>query len=443
MALVFPNTRKEIDSRIKTDIQTELQQANPFLANSFLSAMASGNAGRFFEIYIQIQAAIDECFVDTADGAFLEMWGALRGITRNPATQATGILSTTGVAGTVVPLGSALASNSNINVLTTDAPTIIDQDKAIAPASLTRSGSIVTAITSATDHQLATGMSVTMDGADQVEYNGVFTITVTAPNSFTYIIVGTPVSPATGAPNANAVFASIEVTTVEFSSTANAEQGTIFAYSTPLAGVDTNAFTQFDGLTGGSDLESDEAFRVRILEAFQNPNTPFNAAEIIRLAKTVTGVTRVFVREPTLSSVDPELGQVVIQFVRDNDPNPIPSAGEVETVRNLILTIKPAHTANDDVIVRAPIPRIIDFQFITVDPSTSTMQTAIRASLEAFFQDQTSLGQDILENAYNCAIFNTTDPTTGDIVKSFNLLTPIGDIAIGLNEIPILGNVIF
>lgn len=441
MALVFPNTRKEIDNRIKTDIQTELQEANPFLANSFLSALASGNAGRFFEIYIQIQAAINECFPQTADGEFLEMWGALRGLARNPATQSEGNLTTTGVDGSIVPLGSTLASNSNVEVVTTAAATITDQ--ALLVSSLTRSGSIVTAITTADDHQLATGVSVLVAGANQIDYNGTFIITVTGTNTFTYEITTTPLSPATGNITANATFASVPIESVDFGDITNADAGTIFAYSTPIAGVDVNAVVQFDGLTGGSDIETDEELRERILDAYQNPNTPFNAAEIIRLAKTVTGVTRVFVREPDRSSVDPELGQVVIHFMRDNDADPIPSAGEIATVKELILTIKPAHTADIDVIVRAPVPKTIDFQFISLTPNTATMKNAITNSLEAFILDETTLGETIAENAYNCAIFNTTDPETGQIVKDFQLISPIGDIVLTPNEIAVLGQVIF
>lgn len=67
----------------------------------------------------------------------------------------------------------------------------------ISVTSLTRSGSTVTATTSV-NHNLADGVSTTVSGANETEYNGTFTVTVTGVNTFTYEIVGTPTTPATG-----------------------------------------------------------------------------------------------------------------------------------------------------------------------------------------------------------------------------------------------------
>lgn len=65
-------------------------------------------------------------------------------------------------------------------------------------SSLTRAGSTATAVTSTTN-SLVTGDSVIIAGANETEYNGTFTITVTvAGTTFTYTVPGTPASPATG-----------------------------------------------------------------------------------------------------------------------------------------------------------------------------------------------------------------------------------------------------
>lgn len=63
--------------------------------------------------------------------------------------------------------------------------------------SLTRVGSTVTAITDG-DHGFGSTNLVTMTGADQGDYNGDYSITVTGPNTFEYTIGGTPTTPATG-----------------------------------------------------------------------------------------------------------------------------------------------------------------------------------------------------------------------------------------------------
>ena len=63
--------------------------------------------------------------------------------------------------------------------------------------SLTSSSGIAEAQT-VNPHNYSTGMTITIAGADQSEYNGSFQITVTDIDKFQYAISGTPVSPATG-----------------------------------------------------------------------------------------------------------------------------------------------------------------------------------------------------------------------------------------------------
>jgi phage tail sheath protein FI len=53
-------------------------------------------------------------------------------------------------------------------------------------------------VTTASAHGFTTGQSVTIAGANQTEYNGTFTITVTGASTFTYTVTGTPATPATG-----------------------------------------------------------------------------------------------------------------------------------------------------------------------------------------------------------------------------------------------------
>lgn len=61
---------------------------------------------------------------------------------------------------------------------------------------ITRSASIATV--THTSHGLRTGNKVQILGANQPEYNGIHTITVTTVNAYTYTVSGTPATPATG-----------------------------------------------------------------------------------------------------------------------------------------------------------------------------------------------------------------------------------------------------
>lgn len=61
---------------------------------------------------------------------------------------------------------------------------------------ITRSGS--TATVTHTTHGVADGSKVRIIGADQQEYNGIFTVSVSDANTYTYTISGSPATPATG-----------------------------------------------------------------------------------------------------------------------------------------------------------------------------------------------------------------------------------------------------
>lgn len=63
--------------------------------------------------------------------------------------------------------------------------------------SITRSGTTATCTTS-TSHLMATGNTVVIAGANQSQYNGEFTVTVTGATTFTYTISSDPGSSATG-----------------------------------------------------------------------------------------------------------------------------------------------------------------------------------------------------------------------------------------------------
>lgn len=63
--------------------------------------------------------------------------------------------------------------------------------------SITRSGATAT-VTVPVPHNLITGQSVTIAGANETDYNGTFAVTVTSGVVFTYTVPGTPASPATG-----------------------------------------------------------------------------------------------------------------------------------------------------------------------------------------------------------------------------------------------------
>lgn len=162
-----------------------------------------------------------------------------------------------------------------------------------------------------------------------------------------------------------------------------------------------------------------------------------------RFAYVISGSPAVATGTPVAAFSLVEGGQVKVFFTRDNDESIIPSSSEVDTVKDQILTIKPAHVSDADVVVKAPTANSIDFAFSAIIPNTSTMQDAIRNQLKAFFQEGTTIGQNVLQTQYNNSIANTVDPSTGNRLESFTLSTPTGNIAIASEEIGALGDITF
>ncbi len=435
MAINLPQSQKEIENRLRTDVQNELPNINPFLRNSFLSALIVGFSGRIFDFTLQQQQILNELFLDTATGTFLDRWGSYKAITRNPATKASGFMTASGTAGSTVTVGSQLATEDGVLYEVLTEATISDQS--ISVTSITRSGSTAT-VTTVSDHNLASGITVTISGADQTEYNLTSEIIVTGTDEFTYEVSGSPPTPATGTIIASFSTASVNIRSLDFGLASNLISGTKISFTSPIAGVDNDAFVQFTEITGGSDTEDDESFRVRVLDAYQNPFALFNVASIVAQAKKVNGVTRVFVEEVT-----PELGQVTVFFTRDNDVDIIPAGQEIQDVKDSLLLIKPAHMDDVDLIVSAPVGVNVNFVFTLLSPNTTTMKESVANSLTVFFRDGTTVGKDLKSFEYISAIANTIDSTTGEPLIDFILSTPTGDVSIADGELPILGTITF
>lgn len=449
MSLKLPTSAAEVDSRTKTDIQRELPGSNPFLKNSVLGALATSNSNRIFDYYTQLEALQIQLFPDTAEGVFLERWAAIFGLQRLAATKSTGNVVATGTVGASVPILTVLTASDGTLYDVTATSTIANA--LISVMSITRVETLAT-VTTTLDHGYANNVIPTIANVDQTEYNGAKTITVIAANQFTFIVSGSPTTPATPVSGitSSANFAITPVESQDFqNSTAdpvinvNQDSGTELTLQSPLVNIDDILTVDFGELGGGSDQETDTDLRTRLLDRIQNPVANFNVSDITETAKQINGVTRVFVKE-----VFPALGQVTIFFMRDNDTGTdpqkaIPTASERTIVKNQVLTIKPANTADDDVIFPALAGQQVDFTFTALTPNTTTMQTAVEENLTEFFATETEPEVDIDEDAYRAAIKNTVDPETGDIVQTFVLSNPIGDISVGTNLIGVLGTVTF
>lgn len=443
MPLTIPS-RSDVATQGEAYVRTDAPELDPSVSRrSYVGGMVKAFSLAVHDFYVALRKATKEFFPQTATVEFLTTgwWVDITGLVRNSESPAQGRVTITGTAGLSLASGAVLTANS-ISYTANSAIGIAAQS--ISITSLTRSGTVATAETSAS-HFLATGMTVTISGATEGDYNGSYSITVTADNEFTYTVANSPSTPATGTPIATATYGVGSITSGTNGTSGNLSSGSTLSISTPPTGVDSTARVTFGEIAGGANQETVEAYRDRVLEALGTDYGMFTASEIKIVAKEITGVTRVWVKEATLGGTNGvDEGQVEIAFVRDNDSNIFPSSSEVQTVKDHIVTsIKPAHTATSDVIVQAPVANSVDITFSALAPDTVTMRAAITARLEQFFAEAVEYETDIPLLDIECAIKDAYSTEDKAAPTSFTLSAPAGATSISTNELPRLGTVTF
>lgn len=436
MPIIFPDFQTLVN-RVRADVSSALPGLDPTLRNSLIDAIVVACAGRAKDLYDDMQRLIREYFPQTASLDFLDLQGEIFGVTRLPASRAVGVVNyETSIAGLAIPLGTLMSSSDGLIYETTASAVALAVS--LGATSVTRAGSVVTFLASSA-HGLATGQTVTISGAVEVNYNGSFIITVISEFAFTYTITGTPTSPATGTILAAAIYAPAPARALENGEAGNKDSGAAFEFVTPIVSYATG-YANFFGLAGGADTETDSRYRQRIIYTRANLEALFDEAQIVRtVLQSVPGATRVQVKK-----IYPVIGAVTVYFVKDDDPiSIIPTPGDVAAALAGVLAITPAHTSPSDVYVLAPTPIPVNFAIDSLTPDTPELRAAILSNLDAFFREQISIEESITQDKYRGIIVTSADPLTGVDVESFNLTSPIGDIVIGVGEIAILGTVVF
>jgi uncharacterized phage protein gp47/JayE len=454
MPLIIPGRKAVVDSA-RNSLRAELPELDSSTERrSFIGALVKALGSLMADWYLAMKRYADrEPFPQTATGQFLlnGWWRDLTKLEPLAAAPAHGYVAAEGTHGTSIPVGTLFEGSGGIVFESLLGATIANTT--ILAQSLTydvgtgRCNFIATG-----SHYMATGMTVTITGATPSAYNGTFLVTVVDDDDFTYVPLSVPgATTATGTVHATATFAAIEVEATVAGQSTNVSGGTTLAVSKDIPGVLT-VTTGANGLDGGTDTESEDSYRARVLEALGTDYGMFTEDEITIIAKQVPGVTRVFVRKAMLTPLPgwPYEGQVKIAFLRDGDANPLPSAQEVNEVKARILALAmPAHTAPEDVVVMSPPAHYVNFTFSSITPDTPGMRKAIIASLAQYFRETAAWGNTLVELDYLCAIRASYDFETRQSLKTFVLSSPTGNITAGttagydVDDFPMLGTVNF
>ncbi|GGC68652.1 baseplate J/gp47 family protein [Chelatococcus reniformis] len=218
----------------------------------------------------------------------------------------------------------------------------------------------------------------------------------------------------------------------------NLEAGSTLSLSAALRGVDGQATVVT--LSGGTDAESDDDLRTRVLLRIQQPPMGGAAHDYVRWALDVPGVTRAW-----CSPLEMGMGTVTVRFMMDElrasaDPmlDGFPTPDDVAYVHEQMDLRRPV--AVKDFFVEAPIPEPVDFQLASLEDDSAATRAAIRSSVAALLKERArpaySLNgvrqeaQTIYEEWVSKAILDTPDVDNFDLVMVDHVMPSSGHMAV-------------
>ena len=180
-------------------------------------------------------------------------------------------------------------------------------------------------------------------------------------------------------------------------------------------------------LSGGADIETDDALRARLIARIQQPPQGGSDYDYVAWALAVEGVTRAWCYPAELG-----LGTVTVRFVRDNDDSLIPDTTEVAAVQAHIDALRPV-TAQ--VTVVAPVAVALNFTIGGLDPATSTVRAAVEAELADLILREAVPGGTILLSHIRAAI----SAAAGE--NDFTLTSPSANVTRTTGQMTVMGTV--
>jgi len=220
----------------------------------------------------------------------------------------------------------------------------------------------------------------------------------------------------------------VSATAVLAGTDGNTALGTTLQLTSPVAAIDSTATVAGTGIATGAEAESDADFLERFLTDRRTPPQGGAAADYVKWALEVPGVTRAFAL-PQHQGV----GTVGVTFMVDDETDPIPDAGKVAEVQAAIELERPV-TAT--VVVFAPTEVTYD-PTISIKPNTGDVRAEVTLALEDLLQRESEPGGTLLLSRVREAI--ATTPGEEDHV----LDSPTTNVTVAAGELLTLGTITF
>lgn len=207
-------------------------------------------------------------------------------------------------------------------------------------------------------------------------------------------------------------------------SSGNAAAGVKLSLVSPVAGIASETTLTGTGISGGTDTETDDELRARVLAAWRTPPKGGGAGDYVAWALEVAGVTRAWEYRAQFGT-----GTVGVSFVRDNDTPIIPDAAEVAAVQTHIDAKAPITAV---VTVWAPTTKPVDF-VLHVVPDTPTVRAAVQAELADLIAREAEPGVHLKISHIREAISRATGES------DHTLTSPAADVTVAAGEIATMG----
>jgi len=226
--------------------------------------------------------------------------------------------------------------------------------------------------------------------------------------------------------------ASLPVESVDFGLSTNAVSGDTLTFVSPIAGIDSTAMVDSDGLNGGADTESDEDYRERILERKRKPPQGGAVADYVTWAKEVANVTRAWAYSQRFGD-----GSVGLFFMMDDKySDGIPLSADITAVEDYI-NAESRRPVTADLVVQAPTAQTQAFD-ITISPDTPTIRANVEAEIKDMLQREIEVGGSLLVSKVREAV----SIAAGENDNTVN--TPSADVAAtSTNHIIIFDSITF
>lgn len=399
-------TLTELVDRIQEDFVSRLDLAGAVLRRSVVRVLARVLAGAAHMLHGHLVHLSEQVFPDRSEAENLTRQAELFGLSRRAAEFAAGDVVVHGTNGTVIPIDAVLLRPDG-EEYSCDAEVTVTTLAAWAPATAYAVGDLRSNDGNIYQCSVA-GVSAGAGGP-----TGAGTAIVDGAATWRYVAAGSAA-------------VSAAVTAVIAGAEGNEDVGVALSFESPIAGANATAPVAVGGLVNGSDEESDELLRGRLLDRMRAPPHGGNEADYVAWALEVAGVTRAWVYPLELGP-----GTVTVRFVRDEDASIIPDAGEVAAVQAHLDELRPV-TAGLTVV--APTDAPIAFT-IHIVPDNATTRAAVQAALEDLLVRESEPGGTILRSQIDIAVgisegvtdFAVTAPAA-DVVNATGAMSTVGVI---------------